>query len=242
MEALRSYNEETDYKSEEFVSLAQKLADLFIAEGYPLIPFNNSNVPYFRLLDSSTKALVINNLKFYLELCEEQVRENYSLNDSKTLLWKMIKKMKLVPSSDMLNHVKDGHVIEVYDRNNIQLFRNAEFLNICSYTIEDVYCRPWTDLYERDVFTIQQIGLAIGELFSGKQKGTFKPRIPTHSLIEKESAFQHRIVIDVDALSPLFDGNNNIVAFIVLESCTLTEKLEIDAFEKQHLLNESQIQ
>lgn len=145
--------------------------------------------------------------------------------------WNAFKTLKLKPTTDFFSFLTDESVVEIYNAVGIQVFRNCKFFEICSYTLEDLYCRPWFELYERDPQVISAITKQVELALSGKTKTLFFPELGIHGLNEKNSPFKYRLELEIDCIAPIIDEMGRFSSFFaaietvkILNKLTNTEK------------------
>ena len=52
---------------------------------------------------------------------------------------------------------KDNEVVEAYDTEHLQIFRNFTFMKVCGYSLADILTFEWPDLFERSNVITQKI-------------------------------------------------------------------------------------
>lgn len=101
--------------------------------------------------------------------------------NNKSLLWTTIKVLKLKPKIESLIELIEGEeIMEIYDLNGIQIFRNLRFLELCNYPIEMILTRPWHELYARSPSIKKQI--LVDCILSALSLKGFSPQaqVPNH--------------------------------------------------------------
>ena len=235
-----SRNSLIDQKEDEnlrnsFYKYAKSLSDLARSVGIDLQPVSSPSLPYFSSLPSENKRGVIRAITQYLEICEATIASGHSLLDSRRITWNALKALGLTPCSDFLDKIGDGDIIEIYDTQNLQIFRNFEFFQLCSYTIEEIYCRPWTTLFKRIDETITtQIVSTVERIVTENKRQTYTLNIPEHIVEEADSPFRLRMNVKLKYLSPLY-ANGSINALIAVEEANLLGA-PLDDLQKERLL------
>ena len=133
----------------EFISLAEQTVAFANLANCQLRALAGPHLPFFKNLDEKNQIEILRSLKTYNEICAETLANGDSLTDSKSFVWQALKKLGLRFSSDMFNFIQQENVIEIYDMNNVQIFRNFNFFGFTSYALEDLLCRPWVELFHR---------------------------------------------------------------------------------------------
>lgn len=200
----------------EFKVLADDLAMLLQAAGLKTKAYHEGT-PYFAALTVDKKMVVLEHLRFYRDLCAEQLQEGKSLRDSQTFTWRALKKCNLVPNANFLSQVTSGDIVEIYNESGIQLFRNLEFFELCSYTLEDLYCCEWWRLYRRSDRVINILMNCCSEIFANEHPQGVHYPVHKHELEEIASIDRNRICMDVKFVGPLYT-KKSIKALICIEA------------------------
>lgn len=214
-----------------FIEYADSLSIIGKNEGVCIAPYSSSNLVHFDVLQIQEKQKVVEGLKNYLEICQQTILSGHSVKNSKQLTWNALKKFKLRPHLTLFDHLNDGQVIEFYSSENIQIFRNFVFFELCSYTLEDVYCRPWFELYKRDDSVTAEILKEFEFIFKGQSETIVSSKTPKHYLFESSSFYSNTVEMQVDFCAPLYSDSKNEKHLIVAESCRLISS----NFQKQQV-------
>lgn len=208
-------------ENEQFILMTTKLSALLANEGIQIKPFIEG-LPYFSKLTEEQKKQVNLQLSFYYELCMEQIEEGYTINDGHTFLWRALRKLGLIPRSDLFELLDNDSVIEIYSNENIQLFRNLNFFKYCSYTFEELHSREWWFNYERDNSITQKVFEYGAKFFDGELTENMQLNIPTHIVREINSHDLLVCEINFGIMGPLL-RNKKPVAVIVTESARIIQ-------------------
>lgn len=210
---------EHEILNEEFKTIATDISLMLQAEGKTVRPYV-AGLPHFSSLSLEKKRNAVEQVRFYQELCHAQLADGYKINDSLTFTWKAFRRLGLVPSSDLFNNIENEDIIEIYSKEHVQLFRNFNFFDCCSYTLEELNTYEWWSLFERDEETNQQIIAATNLVFSGEKEGTFVPDVPKHLLREARSADRFSMNHQIRKMAPVY-RNKRPDAVIVLEKAEM---------------------
>lgn len=203
----------------EFRVLSVEIASMLAHEGKKVRPYL-AGLPYFSKLPTVRKQQIVEQLRFYRELCHSQLSEGYKLKDSQSFTWRAFRRLGLVPPSDLFNHISDDDIIEVYSRDQIQLFRNFAFFDFCSYTLEELHACEWWSLFERDIEVTQKILTETHRAFDGVEDAVFVPNVPTHQLREARSPELIAMNCEIRGMAPLY-RNKRVEAIIVMEKAEI---------------------
>lgn len=112
-------------------------------------PYASKALPYYGLLSTSEQKDVIDNISAYNAICKEVHDAGGSLKDNKLLLKTALKKFGWSVEPETYDKFTDDHMLEIYNLQYTQVFRSFRFFCFSSYTLEDIYCRKWYHLYDR---------------------------------------------------------------------------------------------
>jgi len=221
-----SFLENEDHNIIEFTSLAKQTVQFAKLADCKLAAFSGPNLPFFSKLGILEQRNAITRLQIYNQICSDVLADGKSLKDSKALTWYALKKFNFVFSSDLFQYIQDDNIIEVYDRDNVQIFRNFHFFDVSSYTLEDLICRPWTDLFlranEEQTRTLVNACLK----FFTKEVTTVTPmsHVGSNRIVESDSPFSFEVDAVIDYIAPLYDKSRYPCGFIAIESANLASK------------------
>lgn len=201
----------------EFTSVAVMLSEVLARNGVQVEPFKDG-LPYFRSLPVSKQQEILHQLKFYYQLCLEQILEGHSLKDSHTFTWRAFRKLGLKPTSDLFSFIEDGDLIELYDRDNRQLYRNFAYYDYCSYSLEELYSLEWWKLFERDPLISEQIMNEGIQVLASTEHKSIISKTPKHIVREIQSMGRLTNTYQLKVLSPVFSDGFVEGAVIVLRA------------------------
>ncbi len=101
---------------------------------------------------------------------------------------------------------------------NTQIFRNLPFFEFCSYTVEDIYSRPWHELFVREQPAItQKILSMIAELIANVNRKMMFPDLGVQTTREFDSAKLFVVDLTIKSLGVLFDTKDQPQAILSVE-------------------------
>lgn len=210
-------------RRDEFICESQIAVKYLESKGKRVQPFLSESLPYFNSLSEELQGQVLNRLSFFNEVCSNVVLAGGDLNNPRVMLWHALQSLKFIFPSDLFNYISDESVVEIYDQENIQIFRNLRFFDFTSYTLEDLLCRPWVELFSRvDKVQVGLITEAIRSIYDNKVK-TILPmsHIGHNHIIETSSPFKLHVDAVLDYLSPIFNRSHQLVGYIAIETAVL---------------------
>lgn len=210
-----------------FRDLSTEYSDYAREAGVELIAFRDPSLPLFSLLSDGKKKEVLSALTKVVKICRDTKAQGHSMGDSPALIWQALKEFGLRPPSDLFGQMHDCTVVEVYSQDNIQVFRSFSFFRYCSYSLEDLYCEEWLNLFARDDNSIIPMVISfMKDVYQGVTTFTTNLRhIPKHIVRETYSPFKYKLQVGINWGAPLFEeGTSTPVATIFLETGELIEK------------------
>lgn len=184
-------------------------------------PYQDPAVP--RLLAHRDPRRAIETLRSYVEILAAADREGEDLNDSKRLLWRMLRKMRLSPLSDIFEKIESHHVLEIYTPDNWQIFRNLNFFRYVSLSIDEVATFYWPRDSKRHM-KIHLDALAVAaQLRFGTLRKTLDVRTWPAHLIRELVGEGWLIEIRLLYISPLRGPAREFLGLVINESKTLAE-------------------
>ncbi|MGZ3722407.1 MAG: hypothetical protein ACXVA9_05725 [Bdellovibrionales bacterium] len=158
------------------------------------------------LLASKAQSVAANltNLIQNLDTCWDDGIDPW--NDREFFLLSM-RSMELTFPKDFLNHLSEGDLIEGYDMNRVQTFRNMRFMELSTYSLLEVQSAEWTALYERPPEITEKMISFCDELLWQANR-TIPFNIPVHFIRELRSEDKRIFEIKFKYLTPLFSGPN----------------------------------
>lgn len=202
---------------EEFKRSALKLSAICSTQNIRVRPFVEG-LPHFGKLSSDRQLDIIKNIKFYLELCEEQMSEGQSLRDNLSFTWKALRKLGYSPKSDLFSLIKDDDIIEIYNNESRQLYRNLRYYDFCSYSIEELYSLEWWNLFSRDAEITMKLIEESGKIFNGEVDTHIFSETGEHMVKELASVDRLSNRYRAKLLSPLMLNKKAEAMMVVIEA------------------------
>ena len=202
-----------------FKELSERYAAFSREAGVELVPYRDPSLPFFTALDEKKKREVLTNLETSVSICASVSREGMTMRDARGLMWQAIRAFGFRPCSDLFNYIDDELVLEVHVQDGRQIFRNFAFYQYCSYSLEELHCLSWEDLYIREPReSVDQIHALVAKIYSGQMKSTEPAGVVPHYVLEAKSPKGMRLFLDQRYASPLFHEGHP-AASVVLTDC-----------------------
>lgn len=201
--------------TERFKALAERLSELVATEQVSIAAYSGSGPSHFANLSNDKKEATLVHFSKYVEVLGDAVDNGVRLRDDRKLLWRAFGVYGMRPLADLLTYESgDDDVVEIYNRDSVQIFRNVHFFRVCSYTIDDVISRPFYELYRRDGDITYKILETASELLAGKYTSTYWYDLPPHRLDEIDSPGRFLALVENRFLSPLHGADGSIQGMV----------------------------
>lgn len=214
-----------DERVSKFRNLVEEFSALAEAEGVSVEPYRGDGPEFFQRLPEALQLSTLQHFEAYVEAAREVRAQGESLHNDQLFLWRMFQKLRAHAPSDFLSQLSSGEVIEIHNSEFVQIYRNLHFFTLCTYTLDDMLCRPFWELYERDESIAQHLIQIAGGVFTGQSTGTQPLSIPEHTILEIDSPGRLLISVQHRIAAPLSNSEGKPVAVLAavrVPSCVRT--------------------
>lgn len=184
----------------DFLDLARDIQVIGEGLGIHIETVHQLNNPCFLKLSPKEQEDIITHLRLYQTLLEQVTEDGKA--EEKKLLWYALKKLRLVSTSNMMDLIEDGDLVEVY-LGTRQVYRTFNYYNLCSYSLDELASMPWDQLFYRPLEITTQI---FGEIGKALQSREIMPsQTPEHVVEELLSPNQFKFKYRLKYIVPLID-------------------------------------
>lgn len=169
--------------------------------GYDVKAYSSPHLPHFHRLSSKQQKNVIQALEAY----NGALKAEYIHNDfnHERFIIQFLFRIGIAPSEELHDTISREKFIQIYNPDQLQIFRSLPCFERCSFTLEQLTTHPWFDLWEREsLFYYALFGLASTALkiarFTKLSLG-----FPYHRVTEVNSANQYSFDYRIKSLSAL---------------------------------------
>ena len=212
---------------EQFRTLSNEISKVADKVNVNIISYRDEGLPYFSKLSHHQQTEILGQLESYLRICNNTLEQYGTKNFSVQMTWSSLKDYGLIPCSDLFDKITAEDVIEIHDMNHKQIFRNFVYFKYCSYSIEDLHCLPWTELYYRPKEDLEQLTSYAEMVAKQPPKKTLYCNLGPHLIKELSSLSRYHILNTVKYYSPLFNKYGHMIAAIAIESPTLVDEIQL---------------
>lgn len=161
--------------------------------------------PQIRSLSHSAQYRIegsLGHLSHAFDLCMTQDIDPW--NDTEFFQLSM-RALGLSYSSDFLSRLNRGDVVEAYNMDRVQIFRNMRFMEISTYSLLEVLSYEWTQLFERPSH-ITQLIIKQTERDLWTNNVVIQSQVPRHFIRETLSGAPQVLEAQHRLFAPLFSG------------------------------------
>jgi hypothetical protein len=217
MATLPCNSSDSNFKAD-FIELSERLAMLAAKDGLRLTPYEDPELPHFSLLSPTGKARVLASLESDCRLCAHVQTQGFKARDARALTWKMIRFLGVSPTSDVLGLIEQDDMVEIYSAENILLFASLNFFEEVSYSLEDIYCRSWMDLFWRAAEPANALAEYARKIISGEVRETLPIATEPHYVEETKTGPEARAwILRNKYFAPIYE-KNVIAGFICINA------------------------
>lgn len=135
-----------------------------------------------------------------------------------------LKSLNLRTVDDFESKIESGDIVEIYDKNFIQVYRNPVFFRFCSYDLFTLYTEPFFKLYSRpEKYNQAILNLGKSILESGESTQPFD--VEPHFLKEIFLGNKKLFKVHPKWISPLVDTDSQEVRAIVLTNYCIEHEM-----------------
>ena len=150
--------------------------------------------------------------------------------NDKELLRKHLKRLDWdVPDESIYDLIEENDTIEIYTQDAVQVFRNKRFLEVCSYSLNQVMTTPSFELYYRDPEIVQRGYREYFDLIENPSKGIVESKTPRHILWEVKKIPSRALSMNTKFLTVLFK-EDAIAGVLHTTSTTPVESFAVTPF------------
>lgn len=205
-----------------FLALAQKFANLARREGLQLVPYSSTYVPHFAALSEAEQENVICKIYSLVDICQRLQSQKKSAGDARALTSEYLNSIDVQAPEGLIEAIDPEDSVDIYTPQHQMIFATLAYFRSFSYSLEELFCRPWTDLYASDTPYVREKYLELAQrLVSGREKGVIKiDSIPNHVAFEQLRPAKLAIVAIPKVATPLFNAGGQIDGYLLVHTLT----------------------
>lgn len=180
-----------------------RLRELLATRGININVPRASSWTHFESLDFATQTKVTERIVNYHEFLAELIEHEINIDNNSDVLKYFLNKHGLTVDQEFFKTIDDNDVVEVYDLEFTQLYRNFKLLELTDYDILIIESMPWPNLFGRhESITKQIINASMTVLIPSP--GIHKLQIQPHIMQELKTPSKKLFKIQHRYATPLY--------------------------------------
>ena len=210
-------------RTKEFADLLMKHCSRLNERGLNVVPYTNESLAQFESLPAEKQLEIMNRYReFYLHFVGADI---YQFPDRETpiedkhCIHSFLRRTGYeLPDGEDLSFIEPNWVIEVYDKNLMQIFRNHEFHRQCMYDLCTLESYSWLELYEREDPGIIMGIYQFGQEMLNEHRQTMPWELKKHKIKETKLKNNRMFTNHHKYITPLFQDGEHVAAINFVES------------------------
>ena len=169
-----------------------------------------ASIEMFANLPLAMQTQIMSNISTYIQILSEnlepEIDRSPGTREVARLKWALSQFGLKATNNDVFDIVATDDVIELYNLQGIQLYRNMRFFKVCSYNLLDLSVNSWETLYDKPTHVLEATQKIIQRMFSSGDR-PISYDIPTYLQKEKYQFVKSLRTLQVTPkyIVPLFD-------------------------------------
>ena len=188
-----------------------------IFEDFEIKLISQESLARFSSFDTEKKRSIYLRVLNYHNFLLSMIGKEIDISNNKRTLKTALKDFGLHTSDEIYNHIDEADVVEVYDKNYTQIYRNINCLKFTSYDALTLSSYEWVELFERDQ-AVNALLFDEASLLLTEKLSLYESKAEEHLMIEKFSPEEKKMLIKNKYGSTVYDSKGNIEGFICTQS------------------------
>lgn len=133
--------------------------------------------------------------------------------DDKRFLQLSMKSIGVSFPSDLIEKLTTEDIVEGYDGNRMQVFRNMRFMETSSYSMLEILSHEWPALFSRSSAITNKLISYSDEILWANNR-TIDLAVPRHIIQERKAEDPQMLEVEFRHLAPLYTGPNQPFGFL----------------------------
>ncbi len=194
--------------------VTEQIQDHCLSENVRVTAHTPAALSRFSRLPAASQKIVLSRLTDFLRACESARAQGIPFRESRRIIRFGLSQLRLNLGAGAIEQFSEDDVVEVYSADFIQLYRNFRFLEICSYSILDLYSHPWDELYRRPAKITEQIVRGIRQCIEQPSEHPAIVDVPGHFLEEIFSEERRQFFVQQGPFYSLLDEDGAVAGFL----------------------------
>lgn len=224
----------------EFMTLLESFARNLAIKGIVIQPWGPVSAQKFLSLPLQQQEKVFGHFNSYLKLIgmaegfpvNQEISEYKEIYSEKDLLKVCARNLEVEFHSDIYTKITNEDIIEVYDRDLVQIYRNLGFFDLCSYSLLDLLSYEFYTLYERSL-QVNSLMIEAGKQLIDRAY-SLEPvslrHISKHLMREKFSDKKISFMIEFKEMYPVYTFNRDFYGYLIIQGVEKMPNAQTDLF------------
>ncbi|MAE72452.1 MAG: hypothetical protein CL675_00055 [Bdellovibrionaceae bacterium] len=191
-----------------FLTMMLDLCDHLAKNNIEVVPYTDQSATDFDSLDTNLKQSKIDALERYIKVLETTTHQRVNLKSARDLVAKTLFSNSWIGANGLLENIDDSCLIEMYDHNQVKVFSNFRFYELCSYDLTTCWTYSWNELFDRPEGVESELLGYTRQAFNLRPRDVLKIDTPIHYIKERFSKHQRLFSYRADFISPVYSKNS----------------------------------
>lgn len=203
------------------------LHGLLLKLGYPTRAYTASSVQILLGLSTARQLEIQDSLSKTINIIKA-VTQDIEITDKSSdvkLMQKAISHFNFKLKNYTWENTAENLVIELYNRDSVQLFRSLNFFNTCGYSLLDLCVHEWFILWERPRKVMEQVHSIVNNVLTGDSHDSYQMNVPRHIIRETyddgttQPFLPRSMLVEFKEMIPAYSPQGTIAGFVVTSTC-----------------------
>lgn len=213
---------DAERRNQDFIVLTRHFQETLRVAGMDAVPYRDTSLPYFTKMPSVLQEKLLESLAIESDIIAQIARSGADpVRSGKRLTLDFLKRTGLDAPDDLLLYLEDADHISIYNREQQMIFLSPNHFIWMTYSLEEVLCRPWFELFRRDPKVEQVLRQRAAMMITaGLRESVSNFDIPAHLVAETESPAGREVTCRSKLYTPLF-RHGKAAGFLALNNGTV---------------------
>lgn len=212
------------------LALLETYADLLYFKGHSVKPYSQSSIRKLLSFNPDERRQFHARLQRFNTMMTGAIDTKVAHSDDRYFIELSAKRLGLIFDKGVYDILKPGDVVEIYNVDLMQVFRNFAFFDVCSYTLLDLINNEFFELYDRSQLINHYIIEATSTL--ANRPYDLSPislqHVPKHLLQEKFSQDKLTSMVQFKWMYPVYTWPQNLFGYLVIQSGEVLNEIPPD--------------
>ncbi len=207
----------------------ESLARYISNYGYPCRAFTPESLQKFTAFPEAKKREILAQLNTLIHVIVQNQVDNPIVDPNdhpeKGLIQKTLDFYGFEFRDDFWSVVDKEEIVEIYNQEEIQIFRTFNFFKTCAYSLMELLTNEWFVLWERPSIVIEKMFEISRACLNGEKTGIHSMNVvPRHILKEiynpghQENPISRSVLLDFGHICPIYRSGTSVIAGIAVTS------------------------